>query len=250
MNARRRDPLPSRVIVGLIIVAIGALLLAGNLGWLDARDLLRDGWPLALVFAGIAMLRDPRHRHGHPWAWVMITVGLWIFADNIGWVAWSIWQVIVPGILLFVGGTLIWRTLNEQSRGERAEEARETGEEPLSKRSALGDAPDDIRATAFMSYSDLHPSLQPFRGGELNAVMGGIKLDLRDTRMDGDTATLDAFAFWGGIEILVPPDWIVTSKVTTIAGGFVDSRRPSKVIPTKTLIIRGFNLMSGIEVKS
>ncbi len=53
----------------------------------------------------------------------------------------------------------------------------------------------------------------------------------------------------GGIEILVPPDWIVANNVTTLIGGFVDSRRPSRVVPTKTLVIRGYNIMSGIEVK-
>jgi hypothetical protein len=110
--------------------------------------------------------------------------------------------------------------------------------------------PEFVRSFAFMSYVDLHPVLNPFRGGDISAVMGGVKLDLRDTKMYADQATLDVFAFWGGIEILVPPDWIVSSKVTPIIGGFVDSRRPSNVIPTKTLLIRGFNLMSGVEVKN
>jgi predicted membrane protein len=80
--------------------------------------------------------------------------------------------------------------------------------------------------------------------------MGGIRIDLRDTPMQGEQIAIDVFAFWGGIEILVPPDWIVSSKVSTLIGGFVDSRRPSKVVPNKTVVVRGFNLMSGIEVKN
>jgi hypothetical protein len=80
--------------------------------------------------------------------------------------------------------------------------------------------------------------------------MGGVRLDLRDARMEGDVATLDLFAFWGGIEILLPPDWTVSSRVTTFIGGFFDSRRPTSVVPTKTLIVRGTNIMSGIEVKN
>jgi predicted membrane protein len=101
-----------------------------------------------------------------------------------------------------------------------------------------------------MSYCDLHPVSSPFRGGDLSAIMGGIKLDLRDAHMEGDQATLDVFAFWGGVEIHVPSDWVIASKVTTIIGGFVDGRRPSSVVPAKTLLIRGYNLMSGIEVKN
>ena len=80
--------------------------------------------------------------------------------------------------------------------------------------------------------------------------MAGIKLDLTDARMEGDSATIEVFAFWGGMEIYVPSDWTVTSKVATLMGSFVDKRRPTSVVPTKTLVITGFIVMSGIEVKN
>ena len=89
-----------------------------------------------------------------------------------------------------------------------------------------------------MSGCELRPVSRPFRGADLSAVMGGIKLDLTDARMEGDSATIEVFAFWGGIEIYVPPDWTVTSKVTTLLGGFIDKRRPTSVVPTKTLIVQ------------
>jgi predicted membrane protein len=240
---RQQNPLSSRLVIGLIIVAIGAIMLAGNLGWFDARSLLRTLWPLALVAAGVSMLRNPEKGRNQPWAWVLITVGIWLFLDKVGWVSFNIWQLIMPTILVVVGGTLVWRAVQE----EKAE-----NDQPAQRKLALpGEEQSEfVRSFAFMSYCDLHPVLYPFRGGDISAVMGGVKLDLRDTRMHGDLATLDVFAFWGGIEILVPPDWIVSSKVTPIIGGFVDSRRPSTVVPTKTLIIRGFNLMSGVEVKN
>lgn len=237
----------SRLVIGLIIVAIGALLLLGNLGWLDARHLLRTLWPLALVAAGVSMMRNPERGKNQPWAWVLITVGLWIFLDKIGWLYFNIWQLIIPAILLGVGGRLVYRALKERSEEAQAHDP----DLPVSTLTLPGEEkPEFVRSFAFMSYCDLHPVLNPFRGGDISAVMGGVKLDLRDTKMYGEQATLDVFAFWGGIEILVPPDWIVSSKVTPIIGGFVDSRRPSKVIPTKTLLIRGFNLMSGVEVKN
>jgi predicted membrane protein len=262
MVQRRQTPLSSRFVIGLVIAAIGFILLAGNLGWLDARHLFRSVWPLALVAVGVAMVRDPTQRKGQPWGWVLITIGIWIFADNIGWIMFDIWDLIVPGILLFIGGTLVWRTMHEQQpRAKKdaapnepsAEQQASSEQNPHTEYVRLPHAdqsPEFVRSFAFMSYCELHPVMHPLRGGDLNAVMGGIKLDLRDTGMEGDQAILDVFAFWGGIEIFVPPDWIVSSKVTTIIGGFVDSRRPTKVIPTKTLIIRGFNLMSGIEVKN
>ncbi len=259
-QSERRTPPSSRLVLGGIIVAIGVLLLLGNLGWVDARWLVRALWPLTLVVAGVAMLRDSRQRRGNPWPWVLICGGVWLFADNMDWVAFNFWDLLVPAVLVFIGTRLIYRS-GPNSRGhksssestERPPSSEAFDSSPTSENLRLprkDKSPEFIRSMAFMSYVDLHPVMHPFNGGDLSAIMGGIKLDLRDTPMDGDEVILDVFTFWGGIEIFVPPDWTVSSKLTTLIGGFVDNRRPTNVIPTKTLIIRGFNLMSGIELKN
>ena len=237
------DPLPSRLILGIIIVASGTLLFLGNLELLDVRHLMRTIWPLALVAVGVSMVRKPKKENSRTWGWVLAILGGWWFLDNLGLVGFSVWQLVLPTILLAVGGMLVWRTVQEEST-RREQESLQRASTPGAEHTMF------VRCFAFMSYFDLHPAVHPFRGGDVSAVMGGVKLDLRDTAMHGDTTTLDVFAFWGGIEILVPPDWIISSRVTPIMGGFADNRRPSKVVPTKTLIIQGFNLMSGVEVKS
>jgi Cell wall-active antibiotics response 4TMS YvqF len=107
-----------------------------------------------------------------------------------------------------------------------------------------------IRAFAVLSSNELRPVSRPFRGADLSSVLAGVKLDLTSARMEGDTARIEVFAFCGGIEIYVPPDWTVTSKVATLMGGYTDKRRPTTILPTKTLIIDGFAIMSGIEVRN
>lgn len=231
-----REMFSARLVVGLIIVVLGAALLADNLGLFDARDLLRHIWPLALVAVGATMVRSPENQRSRPWGWVLITVGIWIFLDKLGWIGISLWQLLVPGLLLFVGGTLVWRALKGP---------------PEQRTEAFGDDHVEfVRSFAFMSGCELRPVSRPLRGADLSALMGGIKLDLIDARMEGDIATVEVFAFCGGIEIHVPPDWTVTSKVTTLLGGFIDKRRPTSVVPTKTLVVRGTIVMSGIEVKN
>jgi predicted membrane protein len=107
-----------------------------------------------------------------------------------------------------------------------------------------------VRTFAILSGTELRPVSRPFRGADISAVTAGVKLDLTDARMEGDTATIEVFAFWGGIEIYVPKDWTVTSNVTTFMGGFIDKRRPTTTAPTKTLVITGLVIMSGVEVKN
>jgi predicted membrane protein len=230
-----RELISARLVVGAIIVFIGLILLADNLGWWEARRVLRSLWPLAMVAVGVTMVRSPDHRRSRGWGWVLITVGFWLFADKVGWIHVSLWHVLVPGLLLFVGGMLVWRALAGPPKPEVAQR---------------DDHAEFVRSFALMSGCELRPVSRPFRGADLTAVMGGIKLDLTDARMEGDNATVEVFAFWGGIEIYVPPDWTVTSKVTTLMGGFIDKRRPTSVLPNKTLIVRGMIVMSGIEVKN
>ena len=102
----------ARLVVGIVIVFIGAILLADNLGWFEARYILRSLWPLALVCVGVAMVRSPDHRRSRSWGWVLITVGIWLFLDRIGWIHVSLWHLLLPGLLLFVGGTLVWRAIS------------------------------------------------------------------------------------------------------------------------------------------
>ncbi|HLS80127.1 MAG TPA: DUF5668 domain-containing protein [Steroidobacter sp.] len=230
-----RDVLSSRLLLGVAIAVLGALLLADNLGVVDARHVLRLLWPLVLVGAGVVMVRGPDHKRARAAGWVLITVGLWIFLARIGWLHWSLWDILAPALLLFVGGALVWRSVRGPQPEEHADGA---------------DHAEFVRSFAFLSGCELRPVSRPFRGADLNAVMGGLKLDLSDARMEGDSAVIDVFAFWGGVEIHVPPDWTVTTRVTTFLGGFIDKRRPTSAPPSKSLLVRGMIVMSGIEIKN
>ena len=96
---------------------------------------------------------------------------------------------------------------------------------------------------------ELKPTSTPFKGANLGSVMGGVVLDLSQAQMDGDTAIIDVFTVMGGIEIFVPRDWNVTTKVVSFMGACVDKRRPTTLPATKTVIVRGFAFLGGIDIK-
>jgi len=269
LNQQGHDVFSTRLIVGLLIILLGGTLLADNLGWFEARHVLRSLWPLALVAVGVAMIRHPQHKRSRAWGWVLVTVGFWIFADKIGWIHVSLGQLILPGILLFVGGVLVFRSLSGPPNGSAGDVPHAPGStEPSSGTTSnnngtgrsyfntsfgsaqTGDTAEFVRSFAMLSGHELRPVSRPFRGADLNAIMGGIKLDLTSARMEGDSAVIEVFAFWGGVEIYVPPDWTVTSEVTTLLAGFIDKRRPTTVVPTKHLVVKGMIVMAGVEIKN
>jgi hypothetical protein len=89
----------------------------------------------------------------------------------------------------------------------------------------------------------------PFRGATMTAVMGGVELDLRQATLPDD-AVIELFAFWGGIEIVVPRDWIVVNQGFALMGGVEDKTGNLPRPGGPRLYIRGMALMGGVEIKN
>jgi hypothetical protein len=65
----------------------------------------------------------------------------------------------------------------------------------------------------------------PFRGADVTAVMGGVKLDLTRAQVaPGTDVVVDIFAMMGGAEIRIPKDWRVDFQTTSVMGGSNDDR--------------------------
>lgn len=84
------------------------------------------------------------------------------------------------------------------------------------------------------------------------AVMGGVELDFRDAVLEpGSVTTINCFAFWGGIDITVPPDVHVDTGGFAVLGGFEQSGEAWEDPPegAPTIRINGVALMGGVDVK-
>ena len=85
----------------------------------------------------------------------------------------------------------------------------------------------------------------------MTAILGGFKIDLRGAAIAGDSATIEIFTIWGGVDLRVPEDWSVAVHGTPILGMFTNSTRaPAGQTPAKTLVVRGTAIMGGVEVKN
>ena len=66
-----------QVVFGVAIVAFGLLLTANNMGWGDAREVLRF-WPLLLSFWGFGIALDSEAHGSRRWfGWILVIAGLW-----------------------------------------------------------------------------------------------------------------------------------------------------------------------------
>jgi hypothetical protein len=79
--------------------------------------------------------------------------------------------------------------------------------------------------------------------------MGGCHLDLREAELDGPEVTINALAFMGGINIVVPDDVEVdVSGFSFMGGRNVGSAKKSPPPGAQVVRIRGFSFMGGLNV--
>ena len=232
--AHRPSIVTPQLVFGLVVVAVGVVLLLGNLGIAEARYYLKY-WPAALIALGAAKLLGARSLPATVAALAWILVGAWILGWNLGLLQTNVWWVLRtywPVFLVIFGLSMVWGTIRRrQSAGERL------------------DSRNDVRALALLGGVKWTSSAPDFQGGEITAVMGGAHLDLRRATLRGE-AVLDLFAMWGGVELVVPETWSIDLRGTPLLGGFEDKTRQPVEANAPRLIIRGVALMGGVEVKN
>jgi len=228
---RHRSSITPRLIIGLIVIALGVLFTLDHLGLADAAEIHRY-WPAIFILFGVAKLFSDAPGSGV----ILIAIGaillIPVFSEEIefedlvteGW----------PFLLIFLGVYLVGRSLLG----------------PRRKRPRPEESPDTVTAFGFLSSAKHANTSQEFRGGDLTAIMGGCEYDLQRARIADPPAVIDVLAFWGGIELRVPETWSVSLRVMPLMGGADDKTRPPRGETDQQLVVRGFVLMGGIEVKN
>lgn len=82
------------------------------------------------------------------------------------------------------------------------------------------------------------------------AVMGGVELDFTAAQLSGMETVINATAIMGGVDITVPAGMTVKVNGVGIMGAFEDNAHQTYGAEAPVLIVRGFALMGGVNVKS
>jgi predicted membrane protein len=234
---RSGGPKTAQLIIGLSVVALGVLFTLDNLHVLTAREYLRF-WPLAVIAVGTVNALSAQDTSARVFGGFVAFAGAWMLLGSLGIVHvrfWDFW----PLVLIFFGGTLVWRGWQGGSYTER--------------RPPATDASSLFNAVALMGGFDRVVTADPFRGGEVTALMGGGKIDLTRARIAaGSSASVHVLAMMGGMEIRVPEDWTVENRVVYFMGGAEDRTRVPAGTSTDAprLVLTGFVMMGGVEIKN
>ncbi|HEU0369749.1 MAG TPA: DUF5668 domain-containing protein [Candidatus Acidoferrum sp.] len=224
------------LIPGAIILAVGIIFLLDSLGYVRARHFLQF-WPMILIFVGIAKIA---RRDSRIWGALVLLFGIFLQLSELGIGHFS-WGQFWPLLLIAGGAMAMWSAIQARRLMPTAS-------------SDTTDPRDTLDESAIFGGIEKRLNSREFRGGRLQAIFGGIELDLRDADMLGNEAVIHANAIFGGIEMRVPETWFVATRGQGVFGGFSDSTRflppadPEKL--KKTLIVLGTSLFGGVEIRN
>jgi len=238
---------------GLILVVIGILTLGFNFGWIDSPlKRVLFSWPMILVVIGTAKIIKREYFS----AAILYSIGFFFLMPRIisaypayfpnfdGGFTHTFWPVllIISGVLLIL--SKLYGAPKEWAHGHNRNCKSKNADEYYCKPSG------SFEKNAIFGGGE-HIVLEPnFTGGEVNAVFGGLTLDLRHTTLAEGVSRLEVNAVFGGVTIIVPRDWFVETQMDAVFGGFEDKRLIKEPINTqRKLLIKGACVFGGGELR-
>lgn len=215
----------TKSISGLIIIAIGAVLLLSSLKIISLGDLSLY-WPVFVILAGILIfINDIRS-----WAVAgFVTIlGVLFQLRELDIVDVEPWAIIWPLIIIFVGASLLFSRSYAGKRVSKAER-------------------DDV--TAIMAGTNVANHSKSFKQSNATAIMGGARLDLRKADFEKE-ALIEVFGFWGGVEIVVPENIVIRNQVNNIMAGTEDKTHQKTDKKSPVLTVTGTLIMAGVSIRN
>lgn len=190
-----------RMLVGLVILAVGTLYLLDAADVLDAGKVVDDWWPAVIVAAGLLTLaeRPPAVLRGA----VLTAAGAVGLLFTTGVLDEDAWRYVWPLAVIAAGLAVLLRWSGRTIPAGASPEA-------------------VIRSTSVFGGAEVASTDPAFRGAWLTAIFGGVTLDLREARPAPEGASVNATAMFGGIDVLVPHGWRVSVRSVPIFGGVED----------------------------
>lgn len=224
-----------RFIFGLILLLIGLVMIlrhAGVIGY-DLYDFLIS-FKMLLVVLGVFVFFTGNKGIGI----VLMSVGgLLIFPE----IFYDYRKYFWPGVLVILGGSFI---LGSRYRGNKHH---------FSGKSETMTGSDYFDEFVIFGGREVSIASANLKGGKSTVIFGGAEIDLRQSQLATSGVKIEVSTIFGGNTIKVPNDWTVINKVTTIFGGYSDSRLKDPTYapnPNRTIVITGACIFGGTEIRN
>lgn len=223
-----------RILVGMALVAIGAVFLVENLT--DWEVPWASWWPVIIIAVGLGNFRRKSWFSGLIITalgafFLLGTLDIWDYSIGDVWRFW-------PVVLILVGARILLARRKKRSPHDTHYVRDES-------------VPGEVNVTSVFGSDSRKVTDRNISGGQVVAVFGSAEINLAHAGLAGGEATLDVTVVFGSVEIRVPENWTVDLQTNNILGGVEDkSSKPPSGSSEALLTLTGVCLLGSIEVES
>lgn len=220
------------VLWGIVLVIVGVIIGTNSFGLTNINIFFDGWWTLFIIIPCFIGLFTDKDKTG---SIIGLLVGVILLLSFNGIIDFdTIWKLLLPCIIVIIGLSLIFKNVFNTKVNEEI-------------RKLNSSKKDNKGYFAAFSGQNIDLSNEEFTGTDINAVFGGVKLDLRNAKIDKD-ALINTSGIFGGVTILVPEDVNVKVKSTSLFGG-VDNKIKNDNTNSKTIYINATCLFGGVDIK-
>lgn len=227
------------IVTGLFFIAVAFLLIGHSLGFISnyAYQIIIS-WQMLLIALGVIQILTWRHFFC---GLVLIIVGSVFLIPKLFILPVALANLTFPAILFLIGLVIIIRP-----RSKRFRNFHKNFEE-----NKVFFNNDTISEKYVFVGTNLIVSSQNFKGGNIETVFGGGRLDLSQASLSAEKpVVLNLELVFGGFEIIVPSDWKINVKSKSVFGGISEKKNDENLIdPNKEVFIVCEAVFGGAEIK-
>ena len=239
----------TQIVLGLLVIAFGALFTLDNLGIVEAGRILRY-WAVVPLVYGLFRLTGLYCCQNTTVGLIFTLGGALLLLHGLDLIAidpWELW----PVVLIAIGVSMVSKAFRHRRDEDAATPVPATPGTPTPYFPGSRRAEDSTTFSVFAVWGHTRRVVSGvFRRGDATAIMAGHDIDLRGARIEGPSAILDVFSWWSSINLIVPQNWRVVVEVVPLMGTVEDSSWAPAGEAAGTLMVRGSVVMGNLTIKN
>ncbi len=246
-RASWRAPKNGRILSGLVLIGVGLVLMANQLGIFQPEWLFT--WPVFLIVLGLYV--GAKHLFSNPGWIILVGIGVIFLSERVFpeieisryW----------PVVFILAGLVMVFKPYRRRGYYNWHKQGSEGHCDSSNWCNVESETSEDfLNSTNIMGGVKKNVISKQFKGGNIVCIMGGAEINLSQADIQ-ETATLEMTQIMGGTKLIVPANWEIRSEAVVILGGIEDKRAiviDRNATSSKVLIIKGTCIFGGIAIKS
>lgn len=222
----------TKYIIGFLLIFIGLILGLNAFGITNINLFFSGWWTLFIIIPSLVGLINDKEKTS---SLIFLIIGVWLFLAERDLIEYELLiKLLLPVILISIGLLLVFKDVLSIN-GKEIKKINANNKE-------------NNNYIAVFGSQDLKFEDEKVENLDLKSLFGGIKLDLRDAKIEKDIV-INTLSVFGGIDIYVPDDVKVKVSSTPFFGGVEVKRGKQSSKKGITIYLNSVCIFGGVDVK-